>query len=156
MGLHPLSISFCQFSYVIIQAWGLEEGRREGERQRERWDRGRKKELFLQVSGSWDTSVPLSEHEPQHEPKSDVLQWVSDPISFSGSLVSDSLQPRGLQHARLPCFHHLPELALGNSHNMSILLHWVCNSHNMSILSHWVPSVTLAFNETFFRETVAL
>ena len=47
-------------------------GREErGERQRER---DRKKEQFLQVSGSWDTSVPLDEHEPQREPKSDVLQ----------------------------------------------------------------------------------
>jgi len=45
-----------------------------GVRGREERGRDRKKEQFLQVSGSWDTSIPLNEHEPQREPKSDVLQ----------------------------------------------------------------------------------
>ena len=31
-------------------------------------------------------------------------------IQFSRSVVSDSLQPHGLQHARLPAHHQLPEL----------------------------------------------
>ena len=30
---------------------------------------------------------------------------------FSRSVVSDSLQPHGLQHARSPCSNHLQELA---------------------------------------------
>ena len=32
-------------------------------------------------------------------------------VLFSCSDVSDSLQPHELQHARLPCPHHLPEFA---------------------------------------------
>ena len=30
---------------------------------------------------------------------------------FTHSVVSDSLRPHGLQHARLPVLYHLPELA---------------------------------------------
>lgn len=32
-------------------------------------------------------------------------------LLFSHSVVSDALQPHGLQHTRLPVLHHLPELA---------------------------------------------
>ena len=32
-------------------------------------------------------------------------------VKFSRSVVSDSLQPHGLQHARPPVYHQLPELA---------------------------------------------
>ena len=33
------------------------------------------------------------------------------PVQFSGSVVSDSWQPHGLQHARLPCPSPTPGLA---------------------------------------------
>ena len=35
---------------------------------------------------------------------------------FSHSVVSDSLRPHGLQHARLPIHHGLPELAQTHVH----------------------------------------
>ena len=38
---------------------------------------------------------------------------------FSHSVVSDSLQPRGLQHARLPCHHQLPEATQTHVHCIS-------------------------------------
>ena len=31
------------------------------------------------------------------------LQFKTSSVQFSGSVMSDSLQPHGLQHARLPC-----------------------------------------------------
>ena len=34
-----------------------------------------------------------------------------DSVPLSRSVMSHSLQPHGLQHARLPCHHQLPELA---------------------------------------------
>ena len=37
-------------------------------------------------------------------------------LLFSCSVVSDFLQPHGLQHARLPVLHHLPELAHTHVH----------------------------------------
>ena len=39
-------------------------------------------------------------------------------LQFSRSVVSDSLQPHGLQHARLP-YHQLPELAQTHVHWVS-------------------------------------
>ena len=39
-------------------------------------------------------------------------------LSFSCSVVSDSLWPHGLQHARLPVLHHLPELAQTHVHKV--------------------------------------
>ena len=40
-------------------------------------------------------------------------------LLFSCSVVSDSLRPHGLQHARLPVLHHLPELAQTDVHWVS-------------------------------------
>ena len=40
-------------------------------------------------------------------------------LLFSRSVVSDSLWPHGLQHARLPVHHHLPELAHTHDHWVS-------------------------------------
>ena len=39
--------------------------------------------------------------------------WDSKELLFSSSVVSDSLQPSGLQHARLPC--PLPSLGVGSN-----------------------------------------
>ena len=47
-------------------------------------------------------------------------------LLFSHSVMSDSLQPHGLQHTRLPVLHHLPELAQTHVHWVSV--HWVVSS----------------------------
>ena len=44
-----------------------------------------------------------------------AVEWL---LLFSRSVMSDSLWPHGLQHASLPCPHHLLELA-------QIYVHWV-------------------------------
>ena len=56
-------------------------------------------------------------------------------LVFSCSVMSDSLQPHGLQHTRLPILHHLPELA--QTH-----VHWITS--NLLIFCHplrLLPSV---------------
>ena len=47
---------------------------------------------------------------------------VINSVQFSRSVVSDSLRPHGLQHARLPCFSSTPRACL-NSRS----LRWLCN-----------------------------
>ena len=42
--------------------------------------------------------------------------FIMHSVQFSHSVVSDSLWPHGLQHSRLPCPHHLPELAQTHVH----------------------------------------
>ena len=39
-------------------------------------------------------------------------------VQFSRSVMSDSLQPHGLQHARLPCPSSIPELAQTHVHRV--------------------------------------
>ena len=46
--------------------------------------------------------------------KADTAQFSS--VQFSHSIVSDSLQPHGLQHTRLPCGSPLLELAKTHVH----------------------------------------
>ena len=50
-------------------------------------------------------------------PLSSIVSW----LLFSHSVVSNSLQPHGLQHARLPVLHHLLEFA--QTH-----IHWVSDA----------------------------
>ena len=54
-------------------------------------------------------------------------------LLFSHSVMSDSLQPHGLQHARLPVLHYLPEFA-------QTPIHWVAQMvKNLSaMLETWV------------------
>ena len=40
-------------------------------------------------------------------------------VQFSRSVMSDSLRSQGLQHARLPVHHQLPELAQTHIHQVS-------------------------------------
>ena len=40
-------------------------------------------------------------------------------VQFRRSIVSDSLQPHGLQHTGLPIYHQLPELAHTHVHQVS-------------------------------------
>ena len=53
-------------------------------------------------------------------------------VQFSHSVVSDSLRPHGLQHARLPCPSPSPRVCPS-----SCLLHWWCN------LILWSPLLLL-------------
>ena len=69
-------------------------------------------------------------------------------VLFSCSDVSDSLQPHELQHARLPCPHHLPEFA-------HTYVHWVGDaiqpSHPPfppSLLPSIFPSINVFSNES--------
>ena len=54
-------------------------------------------------------SLPLS-HPGSPKSSFNIKTQVSS-VQFSCSVVSDSLRPHGLQHARLPVYHQLPELA---------------------------------------------
>ena len=45
-------------------------------------------------------------------------KWLSNSVQFSSSVVSDSLQPHGLQHARLPCPSPIPELVQTHVHGV--------------------------------------
>ena len=74
------------------------------------------------------------------------------PVQFSRSVLSDSLQPHGLQHARLPC----PSLTLGAcSHLMSIksvmpsnhLIFWP----SLLLLPSILPSIRVFSNESILR-----
>ena len=66
-----------------------------------------------------------------------VLNIIIHSVQFSCSVVSNSLQPYGLQHARLPCHHQLPEFT--KTH-----VHWVGDAIQ---LSHPLSSPSpLAFN----------
>ena len=47
------------------------------------------------------------------------MQVCLDVSLFSHSVVSNSLRPHGLQYARLPCPHHLPEFAQVHVHCIS-------------------------------------
>ena len=65
---------------------------------------------------------------------------------FNGSVMSDSLQPHGLQYARLPCPSHTPE-ACSNSYPLSQWCHrqrmrWLDSSEQRSthiISRSWLP-----------------
>ena len=67
-------------------------------------------------------------------------------VQFSCSIVSDSLQPRGLQHAGLPVHHQLPEFT--QTH-----VHWVGDaiqpSHPLSSPSP--PAFNLSENQDLFQ-----
>ena len=70
-------------------------------------------------------------------------------LLFSHSAMSDSLWPRGLQHARVPVFYHLPQL--GETHD-----HWVGDAvQPSSSLSSPVllPSIFPSF-KVFSNESV--
>ena len=67
-------------------------------------------------------------------------------IQFSYSVVSNSLQPRGLQHTRLPCLSPTPELA--QTH-----VHWVGDAIQPShpLLSPSPPAFNLSQHQGLFQ-----
>ena len=56
--------------------------------------------------------------------------WAISSVQFSGSVMSDSLWPHGLQHARLPCSSPTPK-ACSNSCPLS----WWCHPNISSVLA---------------------
>ena len=82
--------------------------------------------------------------------KSRVVSRALWPLLFSCSVMSDSLRPHGLQHARLPC----PSLSLGVCWNSCPLGQWwhptissfvtpsppALNLSQQQCLFHWVTS----------------
>ena len=79
-----------------------------------------------------------------------MYTWVASifSVQFSHSVVSDSLRPHGLQHARLPVLHHLSELA--QTH-----VHWVSDaiqpSHSLLLPSP--PAFNLFQYQGFSNES---
>ena len=71
--------------------------------------------------------------------------WFLSSVQFSRSVMSNSLRPHGLQHARPPCRHQLPELT--QTH-----LHWVGDaiqpSHPLSSPS---PLFNLSQHQGLFK-----
>ena len=53
-------------------------------------------------------------------------------VLFSLSVVSNALRPHGLQHARLPVLHHLPELAQTHVHCVSDAIQPPCPLPSLS------------------------
>ena len=68
-----------------------------------------------------------------------VILWVNleNSVQFSCSVVSDSLRTHGLQHARFPVHHHLPEFT--QTH-----VHWVRDAIQTS--HPLQPPIPFAFN----------
>ena len=66
-------------------------------------------------------------------------------IHFSHSVVSNSLRPHGLQHARPPCPYQLPEFTQTHAH-------WVSNAiqPSHSLLSPSPPTFNLSQHQGFF------
>ena len=64
---------------------------------------------------------------------------------FSHSVASDSLQPHGLQHTRLPVHHQLPEFAQSHVHQVSDAIQ---PSHLPSSPSSIFPNIRVFSNES--------
>ena len=67
-------------------------------------------------------------------------------VQFICSVVSDSLWPHGLQHARLPYHHQLPELVQTHVHQVSDAIQ---QSHPLSIPSP--PALSLSQHQGLFH-----
>ena len=65
------------------------------------------------------------------------LDCLFSSVQFSHSVMSDSLQPHGLQHARVPCPSPTPELAQTHVHRVSDAIQ---KSHPLSSPSPLAPN----------------
>ena len=65
---------------------------------------------------------------------------------FSHSVMSNSLWPGGLQHARIPCHHQLPEFTQTNVHRVSDAIQ---PSH--PLLSPFPPAFNLPQHQSLFK-----
>ena len=71
-------------------------------------------------------------------------------LQFSRSVMSDSLQPHGLQHARLPCPSTTPELAQTHVHQVSDAIQ---PSHPLLSLSP--PAFSLSQHHIFYSAVLS-
>jgi len=75
------------------------------------------------------------------------LSYIYISVQFSCSIVSDSLQPHGLQHTRLPCQSPTPR-ACSNSCLLSQWCHPTILCHPLSFLPSIFPSIQVFSNES--------
>ena len=77
-----------------------------------------------------------------------LISWSFTSVQFNCSVMSNSLQPHGLQHVRLPCPSPSPE-ACSNSCSLS----WWCHP---TISSSVIPSpaLSLSQHQSFSKESV--
>ena len=75
----------------------------------------------------------------------------NESVQFSRSVVSDSLWAHGLQHARLPFHHQLPELAQTHIHRVSDTIHpsHPLSSPSSSCLQSFPASGSFPMNQFF-------
>ena len=87
------------------------------------------------------------EHLTLEQFRQNSIPKVSRSVQFSRSVVSDSLRPHGLQHARPPCPPETPE---GCSHSLSIKGDAIQPSHPLSSSSPpaFNPSIRVFFSES--------
>ena len=67
------------------------------------------------------------------------------PVQFSRSIMSDALQPHGLQNARLPCPSQIPEFTQARVHRVSDAIQ---PSH--PLFSSSPPAFSLSHHQGFF------
>ena len=70
-------------------------------------------------------------------------------LFFSCSVMSNSLQPQGLQHARSPCPHHFPELAQTHVHRVGDAI-----QSSQLLSSPSPPAFNLSQHQVFSNESV--
>ena len=79
------------------------------------------------------------------------MKWIEQlnvtSVQFSPSVVSDSLQPHGLQYSRLPCPSSTPR-AYSNSCPSSLWLHPTISSSVILLLHSIFPSIRVFSNES--------
>ena len=76
-------------------------------------------------------------------------------VQFSSSVVSDSLEPHGLEHARLPVHHKLSELSQTHVHWWVMPSNHLILCHPLLLLPSIFPSLRVFSNESALYNQVA-
>ena len=79
--------------------------------------------------------------------KANIIQYHLS-VQFSHSVVSNSLQPHGLQHTRLPVHHQLQELAQTHVHQVSDAIQPSYPLSPLLLLPPIFPSIRVFSNES--------
>ena len=77
-----------------------------------------------------------------------IVMYTSS-VQFSRSVVPDSLQPHGLQHASLPVYHQIPEFTQTHVHWVSDAIQLPC--HPLLLLPSIFLSIRVFSNESALR-----
>ena len=77
-----------------------------------------------------------------------MIQQQSDSVQFSRSVVSDSLQPHALQHARLPCPSPTPGACSNLSIETGMPLNYLILCHPLLLLPSIFSSIRVFSNES--------